>query len=257
MIRLNAILIAAGVDPSKVRLLRHKHQDKFQRLMYRDAMDRNPRFEQYQAGQDDPKVVNQLRSAEVLAAFVVDPRGQTVFVGLWRVHGVTSRRVPDPYHGLSLPPKDGSMGINLERMQALDDYSGRIVIDWGGGTRSWVQYAERQDKLVLELRQQAYEERFPGFTRFVCGLDQIAGLPVTWTEALRSNRGVYLIVHRQSGAQYVGSAAGIDGFRGRWIAYADGHGGNVALRDLALNAAEYDVKVFGDCRNSRNAGGHL
>ena len=51
-------------------------------------------------------------------------------------------------------------------------------------------------------------------------------------------------MHRPSGAQYVGSATGADGFLGRWRSYADGHGGNVALRELAHRADDYEVRIL-------------
>ena len=55
---------------------------------------------------------------------------------------------------------------------------------------------------------------------------------------------MYLLVHRTSGAQYVGSATGGDGFLGRWRGYADGHGGNIAMRELGHPADNYDVRIL-------------
>jgi excinuclease UvrABC nuclease subunit len=55
------------------------------------------------------------------------------------------------------------------------------------------------------------------------------------TRALGSVQGVYLIADSSTGQLYVGKAERI---LGRWNAYAyayarDGHGGNVALKELA------------------------
>jgi len=55
---------------------------------------------------------------------------------------------------------------------------------------------------------------------------------------------VYLLIHRASGAQYVGSATGADGFLGRWEGYADGHGGNVAMRELGHPVEDFDVRIL-------------
>lgn len=244
MIRFNALLMAAGVDPSRVRLVRHRHKRRYQISVYRDAIRCEPRFEQYQAGQSNRRVIEQMCSAEVLASFVADPAGQTVFVGLWRVKGFESGHLPDPYRIPPPPPKDGSVIIDLERMAALNEYSGRIIVDWGGGERAWVQYAHRRDKQIVELRRHAEEQHFPGFARFACGLHELDALPTAWLEPLRASRGIYLLIHRPSGAQYVGSAAGADGFLGRWRGYTDGHGGNAAMRDLAHRADEYDVRIL-------------
>ena len=49
----------------------------------------------------------------------------------------------------------------LERMGAFADYAGRLIIDWGMGTRTWVQRADRQDKPILELRERFVEPSFP------------------------------------------------------------------------------------------------
>ena len=63
-------------------------------------------------------------------------------------------------------------------------------------------------------------------------------------EILRHARGVYLLVRRDTGEQYVGSANGADGFYGRWCNYADGHGGNVAMKELKAPASAFDVSIL-------------
>ena len=244
MLTFNTLLVAAGLDPSTVRLVRHRHEHQYRRSMYHDAITRNPRFERYQGCQDNPTVIEQMKSASTLASFVVDPAGDSVFVGLWHVNGAAIGYLPDPYRTSPNPPKDGSTIMNLQRMDALDQYCGRIIIDWGGGERAWVQYADRRDKQIVELRRKAEEPQFPGFARFGCALHEVDALPATWHEALRATRGIYLLIHRSSGAQYVGSATGGDGFLGRWRGYSDGHGGNIALRELAHPADDYDVRIL-------------
>ena len=244
MLRFNGLLTAADLKPAKIRLVRHRHGRAYQRRVYQDAIHRDPRFEQYQSSQSNPTVIEQMCSAEAIAAFVVDPSGQTVFVGLWCVEGSREEYLADPYITSPRPPLAGSVVINLKRMAALSEYCGRIVVDWGGGERAWVQYADRRDKEIIEVRRNAEEPHFPGFARFACGLHELDGLPGTWLEPLRASRGVYLLVHRPTGAQYVGSATGGDGFIGRWRGYADGHGGNAAMRELAHGPDQYDVRIL-------------
>jgi len=243
MFRFNSLLAGVGLEPEAVRLLRHRHKQQYQMAVYLDAIRREPRFEHYQSGQSNPNVISQISSAQVVASFVVDSRGDTVFVGLWRVKGSRLGHLPDPYKPPSAP-SEGSTVFDLERMTALNEYCGRIVVDWGGGERAWVQYAHRRDKQVLELRRQAEEPPFPGFGRFGCALHEVDALPAAWLEPLRASRGVYLLIHRTSGKQYVGSATGSDGLLGRWRCYGDGHGGNLALRELGHGAEEFDVRVL-------------
>jgi hypothetical protein len=244
MISFNSILSDAGIDASKTRLVRHRHAREYQRAVYYDAIHRDPRFDIYQASQINRRVIDLMCSAEVLAVFVVAPRRETVFVGLWRIKGSRKGYLPDPYRIPPRPPKDGNVIIDLERLSALDEYCGRIVVAWGGGERAWVQYAHRRDKQIIELRRRAEEESFPGFARFGCALHEVDALPATWLEPLRAIRGVYLLIHRPSGTQYVGSATGIDGFLGRWRGYANGHGGNAGMRELAHPAEDYDVRIL-------------
>lgn len=243
MLTFNTLLTAAGLDPEGVRLVRHR-DPQFNRAIYEDAIRRHPRFEQYQSGQASPRIVALLKSAQVLAAFVVDARGQTVFVGLWGVQGYREGYISDPYRAPVATHNEASVAFDLVRMPELDDYAGRVIVEWGGGERAWVQYAHRRDKQILELRREAIEEPFPGFGRFTCRLDEVDGLPSTWLEPLRATRGVYLLVERATGAQYVGSAAGADGFIGRWRQYANGHGGNVGMRELKGGAEDYDVHIL-------------
>lgn len=244
MLGFNSLLTTAGLEPAKVRLLRHRHRPTYQRQVYQDAIRRDPRFEVYQSSQCNPTVVDQICSAEAVAAFVLGPAGETVFVGLWRVRGSRKGHAPDPYRTPLKPVSGECSTVLLERTPELDKYSGRIVIDGGGGERAWVQYAHRRDKEIIEIRQRAEEPLFPGIGRFTCPLHQVDALPATWLEALPTSRGVYLLVDRESGAQYVGSATGEDGFLGRWRGYADGHGGNAAMRRLARRPEQYDVRVL-------------
>lgn len=243
MLTFNGLLQSQQIDAAKTRLVRHKHRTAQGRL-YHDAVRRDARFEQYQAVQANPAVIRQLEAADVIASFVVDLRGNTVFVGLWTVHGSRIGYMPDAYSDLRVPTKRQHVVFDFERHAVLDEYIGRLVIDWGGGERAWVQYAHRQDKKIIELRRVIEEPRFPGFAHFAWNLAEVAALPPTWLEPLRTTRGVYLLVHRSSGSQYVGSAIGSDGFLGRWRGYVGGHGGNVGLKELGSPASEFDVSIL-------------
>jgi len=56
----------------------------------------------------------------------------------------------------------------------------------------------------------------------------------SWRTALGAVQGIYLIADASTGKLYVGKADGAQRILGRWTTYArDGHGGNVAFRELA------------------------
>jgi hypothetical protein len=161
-------------------------------------------------------------------------------MGVWQRLGERPA-TGDPFSG---PPGPDSVAFETRVSEPFDGYRGRVIIRWGEGERAWVQRADLQQKDVLVVREKAEDPPFPGFIKLHHRLDQIATLPISWAEVLRHARGVYLLVHRASGQQYVGSAYGEGGFLARWLAYADGHGGNVALRELGAPAEAYDVAVL-------------
>ncbi|MCA0179393.1 MAG: GIY-YIG nuclease family protein [Actinobacteria bacterium] len=133
----------------------------------------------------------------------------------------------------------------MHPLEALAEYQDKVVIDWGPGTRAWVQLARNQAKPVTEIAQQ-YEPPFPGFRSFVRPVDAISSLPDGWKQVLRSVKGVYVLVDRDSGHQYVGSAKGAESLLGRWASYAaGGDGGDVALRAAARQGLRhYQVSVL-------------
>ncbi|MEO1495986.1 MAG: GIY-YIG nuclease family protein [Planctomycetota bacterium] len=239
----NALLIGAGVQPAEVRLMRHQDTRSRAGSLYDVWRDERGRFEEYQAYQ---RVRNAKKfDAPYWASFVVDGFGDTVFVGLYRARlaGVLERRVerllqPGVYNE---PGELHEYDTALD--SRLDDLIGRLVIDWGKSFVAWAQYADRQDKPILEIRAEGTDPAFPGFMDFRRKLSQLGGLPTTWRETLRSSRGVYLLACPRTREQYVGSATGHDGFMGRWLSYAsDGHGGNVRLR--SRDPSDYQVSIL-------------
>lgn len=244
MLTFNQLLQVGGLAPETVRLLRHRDtKPRIHRALYDAAMKFDPRFAQYQERQGAPQVIEQFRNAKYLAGFVVEPvTQQTVFVGIWERLEERTEHKDNPFE--ADPPTSRSVEFNTRRLEQFDDYSGRLVINWGDGTRAWVQRADNQDKPIVELRKTKHDPDFPGFLKFQIALDQVEALYSGWIQVLRNARGIYLLVRRKSGEQYVGSATGGDGFFGRWLCYQDGHGGNVGMRELAADAAEYDVNIL-------------
>jgi hypothetical protein len=87
-------------------------------------------------------------------------------------------------------------------------YAGHLFVDWGSGHRAWVQLAHRKDKPVLEIRKHLAEGPFPGFRRFVWDIDEINAVPLNWQSVLKGVKGVYLLVCKETGKHYIGSAKG-------------------------------------------------
>jgi hypothetical protein len=241
MITFNDILRSASIDPAGVRLVRHEDASKGASRVYatwRQGASGRHLVEEYQ----------QLQGREVfdvgdiLASFAVTPRPRrdTVFIGLFRVLGVKSvAHATDPIYGHAFGP---AFAYDIKGDPSLADYVGRLVIDWGAGTRSWVQRASRQDKPVLSI-QEIEPPPWPGFAHFCVDIEDVPGLYPNWQEVLRTVKGIYLLVDVNTGDQYVGSAKGEENLLGRFMNYAvTGHGGNVELR--GRKGARYRVSLL-------------
>lgn len=127
--------------------------------------------------------------------------------------------------------------FHLRPMPLLEALKNRLVVDWTT-PRRW----HRRGVLASEFRVLEIADPqvipFPGFDG-VCltyaELQRAIEDPhySRWHSALSAVKGVYLITDSSNGMQYVGKADGSEGVFGRWKAYAnDGHGDNVALKDL-------------------------
>ena len=124
----------------------------------------------------------------------------------------------------------------------LSEFTGRLVIDWGPGTRSWGQKGTT-DKPIVELLRAFEEPAFPGYLEIVESLSAIPTLPGRWVDFLRQGKGIYLLTCPRTKEQYVGKADGADGFWGRWLNYATtGDGGNVRLK--SRERSDYQVSIL-------------
>jgi hypothetical protein len=245
MLLFTDLLVKAGFVPSQVRLLRHQTKAPNGRTPYVLWRDQRAAFEEYQSVQTTGNRAS--LAAPIWASFVAPPTGGTLFAGLYSAErtGPADPAWIDPLYSVS---GAGLTADALDRYQTirvpqLDDYAGRLWIEWGAGARSWIQRADRQNKLIVELTRAFREDAFPGYTHFVTNVSEIQALPATWVSALRAARGVYLLTSAKTREQYVGSATGDGGFFGRWLNYAaDGHGGNIGLR--SSEPSDYQISIL-------------
>ena len=244
MIKFNTILESEGINPAKVKLVRHVADGAYQLWL-----TSKERFGDWQKFQANPE----FNGADILATFVKGPLGETLFLGLHSVNGVADAPAGliDPLTGQEVGQHNTVTGqlvgqhllYDLSPMQELSEYQGRLVIDWGQGFLKWVQLARNQNKSVTEIRRFVSEPLFPGFLKFQSRLSGLSNLPASWRLALSLVSGVYLLVHPDNGKPYVGIATGVDGFWGRWSQYVvTGHGGNQLMQDIPR--ADYHVRIL-------------
>lgn len=229
--RLFDILKMRGFDVgARTKLLRHRSgrydiEEVFRRGYLND----------YQSVQ-----ATDVLNCDYIVSFTARGQSKACFSGVWKVDGqiAASDLVvgPDhPYPDFYREPDD--IHYHLTPVEGFDDLIGRVIIEWGRGTRSWHQWL--RDKPVIEILPEGYVDDFPGYLDFVLSYDALVKLVENsdanrvWHQTLSSVSAVYLLTDLTTGQQYVGSAYGRGGLMARWANYVrTGHGGNVELKAL-------------------------
>jgi len=236
MLTLTTLLGLYGFDlkvPTK--LVRHQDARWDVKLLWRQG-----HLEPYQAYQGRP-VFN---GAHRLVSFIGRPGTGALFVGVYDVRGVkrTSKFKLPPNFPYPEMGTGWQFEYDLKRDKAFRELEGRLVVDWGKGTRSWVQHLRDPGKPVIELLPEGYVAEFPGFAEVMLGHDELVKIVSNadahreWHRMLASVAGVYLILDTKTGQQYVGSACGSGGLLARWRAYAKTvYGGNKQMKALAAD----------------------
>lgn len=224
------VLKKVGLDPAKVKLIRHALTDKG----FKSCYDKNMVLEytrQQKSGFS--------KGYDYWCVFI---GGKGTLAKLFACYKVGSS-VPDTPDILppDFPHPEWFQGENayfdLESIDLLKDYEGRLMIDWGKSTRMWHQRGTTEKPIVAI---QADEKKvFSGFENLILTYDELKEIVENptmyeaWHTALSSVNAIYLIVDRETGQQYVGSAYGRDGLLGRWSCYvASLHGNNKLMKEL-------------------------
>ena len=151
-----------------------------------------------------------------------------LFVGVYSVDGVRDAKTWDGFI-YALTPVPG-----------LEHLEGRAIIQFPKMFRaSYLVGSNHEDQLIVEsIREEKMSiAEFPGFNGVRLSFEMLASIirqdNPSWRAALANIAGVYVIVDRETGYQYVGSAYGGVGIWQRWSNYAKSrHGGNKELRQL-------------------------
>jgi hypothetical protein len=241
----NSLLVQSKLSLKDVRLLRHRdtRADKGKTPHELWSGDRSA-FDRYQSVQKPDR--RQQLNAKYWASFVGLPDNQTLFVGLFRVKytGLSKQDMPK-VHTSGVDPAGTHDIYRLTLDDRLKEFTGKLFIGWGAGARSWVQRADKQDKVIAELRPKQKDPDFPGFLKFISQLSRIQAEtePRSWRDILTISKGVYLLTCPKTKEQYVGSAKGNEGFWGRWQQHAKtGKGDAVKLK--SRDRSDYQVSIL-------------
>lgn len=227
LLNFSDILQKAGLDPSRVKLIRHALSDKGFKACYDKGM-----VLEYTRHQNSTFS----RHYDYWCIFISDHSTHAKFWGCYRVLGSVPAAPEMMPEGFPLPHwfTEEHTYYTLEHMELLTEYEDRLMIDWGSATRAWHQKGSNL-KPVLSIQAQA-KKSFAGFEGLILSFDELKEIVDNgqttysdWYCALSSVHAIYLIVETNSGHQYVGSAYNTaEGLWGRWAHYihTGGHGGN-------------------------------
>lgn len=133
------------------------------------------------------------------------------------------------------------VGYDAVEVKEYEQYFGRLVVEYHNPCRTMGRkYENVMDELevVQILNEQYTGNEFPGYENVRLSYPLLKNIVDRqlpgWVDALRNQKAVYLITDTKTGKMYVGSATSQTGMLlQRWSSYAaDGHGGNIELREL-------------------------
>ena len=226
------ILEKAGLDPAKVKLIRHSLGDKdFSKCYYSE-----PQMVWEYTRIQKPGFS---KGYDYWCVFVSGEGTTARLFACYKVNGAVSA-TPD-LEPAGFPLKGRFEGkydyFDLEPVDNLKEYEHRLVIEWGRAALSWHQKGTTE-KDVLAI-DSPVKKPFIGYDKVVLTYAELKEVVENrdvyelWQAALSAVNAVYLIVDTKSGQQYVGSAYGKDGLLGRWRIYVDSlHGHNKLMKEV-------------------------
>ena len=226
------VLRKVGLDPSKVKLIRHALTDRG----FRECYKANVVYE-YTCHQKS----GFSKGYDYWVTFISDQGTLCKLDSCYKVGAAvpdTPDMIPKGVPEIEARKFQGKNAyFHLEPLDLLKEYEGRLIIDWGKSARMWHQKGTTEKPVVAI---QADEKKvFSGFENLILTYDELKEIvenPTVyeaWHTALSSVNAIYLIVDRETGKQYVGSAYGKAGLLGRWACYVDSlHGNNKLMKEL-------------------------
>lgn len=147
--------------------------------------------------------------------------------------------------------------FDFQEISDFDILKDKVVIDWGKGTRQWIQNWDKS-KEVVRIDEGLISRKIPPFIRYEDVKLSYTELKtiiesnnLLWKSKLEACNCVYLILDKSNGKQYVGvtykdaSKGWKRGIWSRWSEYAQtGHGRNEELVELCANNPNYAKENF-------------
>lgn len=232
------VLNKVGIDPKKVKLIRHTYAHE----TFRACVEKRMILE-YTSHQKK----GFSKGYEYWCVFVAGKGTYAKFISMYKV-GDSKSDTPDMIpEGLPESEARNYSGENeiyeLEKLNLLEEYENKLIIEWGNSARMWHQKGTTEKPIIsIQLDE---KKVFSGYEFLVLSYDHLKEIVENetvyseWHTALKSVYAIYLIVDTETGKQYVGSAYGNDGLLGRWRCYvATQHGNNKLMKQVVCEYPE-------------------
>lgn len=242
------VLEKVGLNPNEVKLIRHTSSEAFEACCAK-GMEREFTAKQRPGFS---------KSYPYWVTFRADGGTYARLLSCYRVHGSvpdTPDVCPEGLPDCEAKTYDGKDVIyDLEYLDVLKEYEGKLVIDWGKSVLMWHQKATNE-KPIVAIAPKA-KKSFPGFENLILSFNELEEVVKNetdyeqWRVAMSSVYAIYLVIDKKTGEQYVGSAYGDGGLWGRWSEYVatGGHGNNKLmvehLKDMDSDCCDLQFSVL-------------
>ncbi|WP_026568374.1 GIY-YIG nuclease family protein [Bacillus sp. UNC41MFS5] len=239
---ISQLLKDCGLDiTKKIKIVRHKDG----RGVDIQQLHQSGQLALYQSYQE----LDVFRKCDYIVSLIGLDNTKALLVGVYEVK--SSNKVKGFPEGIDVPYRgvaktNCKYHYDLVPMPRFENLIDRVIVEWGDLAIVWHQWLHTGDKEVVQVLPKGHVEEFPGYLEFVLDYSQLTKLyeypdsNQVWKRMLSTVAGIYLIVDKKTGMQYIGSASGKEGIYGRWKDYAKtGHGGNKTLLALLEGNPRY------------------
>ncbi|MGM0639873.1 MAG: GIY-YIG nuclease family protein [Thermotogota bacterium] len=235
---LSEILKIRNINDKKIKIIRNTINRSYIKELFNKGL-----FEEYQSFQKS----DIFKNFDYILSFTEYKGSQSLLYGFYKI---TNMKILNDFpENIKIIKENENWNegpyykYEFEKVDSLYDLEGRLIIDWGKSTLSWHQ--KLLNKEVVQIFPKGYLKEFPGYQNVILSFDELKKITNNpdankqWKNMLSKIFGVYLILDKTDGKQYIGSAYGKNGIWERWSQYAKTkHGNNKLLIELLNNYPE-------------------
>lgn len=229
---LSEIIKMRNLEDKKIKIIRNTINRSYIKGLIKREL-----FEEYQSFQKS----DIFKNYDYIISFIEYKGSQSLLYGIYKVNDMKILKHFPENLKIIKENENWNEGpyykYNFEKVNFLNDLEGRLIIDWGKSTLSWHQ--KSLNKEVVQILPKGYLKEFPGYQNVILSFDDLKKIinnpdaNKQWKNMLSKVFGVYLILDKTDGKQYIGSAYGKNGIWGRWNQYVKTkHGNNKYLVEL-------------------------